>query len=156
MADLREVKRKASYCGWFGLVWRFWWSWVTLGELAPGSKNVSSQIQRSLPASPKWWCLTAMWWQGLGGTLHFRWGWCWWLAWLRRKGWQGQWRLQRFCGWKMTNKLPTSGKKQSFLLKISCMEEAGPVCENNAGGSLYIGNEEVQGALGGKQELHLL
>ena len=53
----------------------------------------------------------------------------------------------------MTNKLSTSGKKQSFLLKISCMEEAGPVCENNAGGSLYIGNEEVQGALGGKQEV---
>ena len=49
-------------------------------------------------------------------------------------------------------KLSTSDKMQSFLLqnRHGRLEEAGPVCENNAGGALYIRNEEVEEALGGK------
>ena len=49
-------------------------------------------------------------------------------------------------------KLSTSDKMQSFLLqnRHDRMEGAGPVCENNAGGALYIRNEEVGEALGGK------
>ena len=50
-------------------------------------------------------------------------------------------------------KLSTSDKMQSFLLqnRHDRMEGAGPVCENNAGGALYIRNEEMEEALGGKQ-----
>ena len=61
--------------------------------------KMSRQILRSLPASQRWWCLTATWWRDQGGTQHFRWGWCWgWFGWLRQKGRRGRcW----FWWWKL-------------------------------------------------------